>query len=245
MADPIDCAVCTLRACRLFTPMSAEELAFMRDFKTGERQIAPSAEIVAQGERSASLYTVLSGMGTRSILLEDGRRQVVNFVFPGDLIGLQAGLMGEAPHSVTASMPMVLCVFPRDRIWSLFAAQPARAYDLTWIAAVGEHFLGETVATLGQRDATERMAWALTRIWRRLLAVGMQDAQGRVPFPFRQHDLADALGLSVVHVNRILGQLRRAGLVDLPRRQLVVLDLPRLAALAGMSLEAEEVRPIL
>ena len=239
-----DCLDCPLRCRPLFVPMTNEEITFMRQFKAGERIIPPGADVVTQGQTSSALYTVLSGMAVRSIHLPEGQRQVISFTFPGDLIGLQSGLMGEARHSVTAVSDMVLCHFPRNRVWELFKNQPERAYDLTWIAAVEEHFLGETVATLGQRDATQRVAWALVRIWRRLVALGMEQG-GSVPFPFRQHDLADALGLSVVHTNRVLGQLRRGNLATISARRLVMQDHRRLSDLAQIDMDKEDVRPIL
>lgn len=119
--------------------------------------------------------------------------------------------MGEMKHSVAATTDMVLCVFKRDDLWNMFRAQPGRAYDLTWIAAVEEHFLGQTITTLGQRDAAQRIAWAFPRIEKRLIAVGLgsRNTKGSsVPLPFRQQDLADALGMSLVHTNKTLGRLR-------------------------------------
>ena len=244
MAAVTDCLDCPLRCKPLFVPMSDKELAFQRRFKSGENLVSAGAEVMAQGQKSPLLQTVLSGMAVRSVLLEDGRRQVINFVFPGDLLGLQSGLMGESRHSVTAVTDMVLCTFPRGKVWDLYVDQPERAYDLTWIAAVEEHFLGETVATLGLRDAQERVAWALVRIWRRLVALGME-SEGSVPFPFRQHDLADALGLSIVHTNRRIVALRNAGLAEITGRRLVVHDLARLSALAHLDRKKDDVRPIL
>jgi CRP-like cAMP-binding protein len=239
-----DCAACPLRRRPLFVPLTPEELAFMRSFKAGEVTLRRGDAILRQGERSPHLYTVLSGMATRSVLLPDGRRQVINFVFPGDFIGLQAGLMGEGRHTVEAAQTVTLCVFPRARLWDLFRDQPGRAYDLTWIAAVEEHFLGETIATLGQRDATERVAWAFVRIWRRLAAVGLATG-GAVPLPFRQQDLADALGLSLVHTNKTVARLRRLGLAVWSMGRLALHDLEGLAGLAGLGPSAEETRPIL
>ncbi len=244
MTAVTDCLDCPLRCRRLFVPMTEDELAFQRRFKAGERLVPAGGDILVQGQKSSALYTLLSGMAVRSVTLESGRRQVISFVFPGDLIGLQSGIMGEARHTVTAVTDTVLCLFPRDRVWKLFRNQPARAYDLTWIAAVEEHFLGETVATLGQRDATQRIAWALVRVWRRLAAIGM-DQDGTVPFPFRQQDLSDAVGLSVVHTNRVLSSLRGAGLARIAGRRLEMLDHRGLSKLALMDMEKEDVRPIL
>ena len=239
-----DCAACPLHRKRMFLPLTPEEIAFMRAFKTGEALVQPGETLLAQGERSDRLYTVLEGFATRSIQLEDGRRQVVNFVFPGDFLGLQAGIMGEMRHSVQASTPMRVCIFQRSRLWDLFRDRPDRAYDLTWIAAVEEHFLGETIATLGQRDATERVAWALARIWQRLSALGHVTPDG-VPLPFRQHELADALGLSTVHTSRTVSHLRGLGLLVWRRGRLNMPDPARLFALAGLPMEREEQRPLI
>ena len=104
--------------------------------------------------------------------------------------------------------------------------------------------MGETVATLGQRDALERVAWALVRIWRRLVALGLEEG-GSVPFPFRQQDLADALGLSIVHTNRRIVALRQAGLVEVAGRRLVMHDLRQLSLLAHTEMKKDDVRPIL
>jgi len=244
MAPVTDCKDCPLRCKPLFVPMSDTELAFMRRFKSGEVSYLPGQDVVSQGEKSPTLQTVLSGMAVRSIMLEDGRRQVINFVFPGDLLGLQSGLMGENRHSVTAVSDMTVCTFPRGKVWDLFANQPERAYDLTWIAAVEEHFLGETLATLGQRDAQERVAWALVRIWRRLVALGLEQG-GSVPFPFRQQDLADALGLSLVHTNKTLMALRKAGLASWVDGYLDINDRAKLAAYAGSAPEPLDRRPLM
>jgi CRP-like cAMP-binding protein len=224
--------------------MTDAEVDFMEAFKTGEMRVDPGTTLLMEGSNSPHLYTVLEGMGTRYTTLENGNRQVINFLFPGDFIGLQAGIMGEMKHSVDATTPMVLCVFNRAKVWDMFQSHPQRAFDLTWIAAVEEHFLGETIATLGQRDATERIAWALLRMFSRLQAVGMEKA-GRVPLSFRQHDLADALGLSIVHTNKTLGKLRRLGLADWSGGYLAVSDLTSLAEVAQVDANAPEIRPIL
>ncbi len=244
VGEGVHCAACPLRARSLFLPFSDEELAFMPSFKTGEKAVPRGAVVLRQGEPSPVLYTVLSGLATRSVLLPDGRRQVINFVFPGDFIGIQAGVMGEMRHTIEAATAMRLCVFDRSRLWELFRDQPERAFDLTWIAAVQEHFLGETIATLGQRHATERLAWAYVRIWRRLSAIGLQK-DGRVPLPFRQGDLADALGLSLVHTNRTVARLRRLGLATWASGWLSVHDHAALSDVAGLPPEVEERRPIL
>jgi CRP/FNR family transcriptional regulator, anaerobic regulatory protein len=241
---PIPCDKCPLRRCDYFVPMTVDELAFMLRFKAGELSVDAGTTILMEGSNSPQVFTVLSGMGTRYKTLEDGRRQVINFLFPGDFIGLQAGIMGEMKHSVDASTRMVLCVFNRADLWNVFKAHPGRAYDLTWIAAVEEHFLGETLAALGQRSASQRIAWALLRLHHRLRAVGLERA-GAVPLAFRQQDLADALGLSLVHTNKTLMHLRTAGLARWSNGQLEIQDRARLAHYAGSAPEPLEKRPLM
>lgn len=239
-----DCRLCDLRQCEAFVPMTEDEVRFMQSFKKGELQVTRGTTVLAEGQSSGQLFTVLRGMGLRHKTLESGRRQVLNLIFPGDFIGLQGGLMGEMGHSVEAVTPMVLCIFERNSLWSLFQSNPARAYDLTWIAAVEEHFLGETVATIGQRDATAALAWAFVRIFRRGEALGLVK-DGRMPMPYRQQDIADALGLSLVHTNKRLQRFRSAGLMDWSRGILTVPDCDALARLANLGDGPVVKRPLL
>ncbi len=238
------CATCPLRKRDCFVPMSDDEVSFMQEFKTGELAVGPRSTILMEGSNSPQLFTVLSGMGTRYKTLEDGSRQVINFLFPGDFIGMQAGIMGEMKHSVESTTSMVLCVFNRSSLWDMFKSHPERAFDLTWIAAVEEHFLGETIATLGQRDAGERVAWALLRIHQRLTSVGLA-RNGSVPLSFRQQDLADALGLSLVHTNKTLARLRISQMANWSDGRLTIAAPEALAKQAGLQIEEIERRPIM
>lgn len=205
----------------------------MQRIKIGELTVTPGTVVVMEGQATSRLYTTPSGMGLRYKTLEDGRRQVLNFVFPGDLIGLQSVLLKESEHSVEATTEMTFCIFEKGALWKAYKSEPERAYALTWASAVEEHFLGEALASLGQRDAAERIAWTLVRIHARLCALGLgQD--GSVPFPYRQQDLADALGLSLVHTNKVLARLRQGQLAQWMGGRLRIPDPDALAALAVM-----------
>ena len=229
---PTPCKDCPLRRLECFAPMSAEEVAFMERFKSGELQVEPGTTILMQGSSSPQLYTALSGFGLRQKTTQAGERQVLNFVFPGDFVGLQAGLMGEMQHSVEATTGMTLCVFRRSDLWKVFQSYPSRAFDLTWLAAMEERFLGEALATVGQRSARERVAWALHRLFRRLKGLGFGRDENSVPLPYRQQDLADALGLSLVHTNKTLKDLRERQIAQWADGILRISDLQRIADLA-------------
>ncbi|MFQ6549535.1 Crp/Fnr family transcriptional regulator [Aestuariibius sp. 2305UL40-4] len=237
------CKNCPLRQHALFTKMTSDEVRFTQKFKKGELTIDAGTPLMMEGSNSPQLYTALSGMGIRYKTLEDGKRHVVNFVFPGDFIGLQAGVMNEMYHSVDAVTRMTLCVFDRKELWSFFRNHPERAFDLTWLAAIEEHFLGEALAAVGQRSATERIIWAFVRIFQRGTELGLVD-QNRMPLPYRQQDLADALGLSLVHTNKTLARLRDRQLAAWSDGYLTINDLGRLAQEGDMTLEPLPTRPL-
>ena len=238
------CASCPLRNKPLFTPFTPDQVRFMEQFKVGEMSVEPGTPLLSEGSSTPQLYTALSGMGLRYKTLPDGDRQVISFVMPGDFIGMQAGVMGEMQHSVEATTSMLLCVFDRTGLWTLFRDEPARAFDLTWIAAVEERMLGESLASLGQMSGAERTAWAIVRLYRQLSALGLR-VDDAVPLPYRQQDLADALGLSLVHTNKTLATLRRKGLAEWRDGKLRVMDINGLAKIAGIDPEGAPVRPLM
>jgi CRP-like cAMP-binding protein len=228
----------------MFIDMSSDEVRFMQRFKAGELVIEPGTPVLMEGSNSPQLYTALRGMGLRYKTLPNGRRQVINFVFPGDFLGLQAGVMREMTHSVEASTQMTLCVFNRSELWSFFKNHAGRAYDLTWLAAVEEHFMGEALATLGQRSAIERMAWALVRVFSRAEALGLTEGQ-QMNLPYRQQDMADALGLSLVHTNKTLAKLREKQLAAWTDGTLRIRDMKALAQLGMVDIEKPMKRPLI
>ncbi|MEX3016147.1 Crp/Fnr family transcriptional regulator [Gymnodinialimonas hymeniacidonis] len=239
-----DCANCPLRKREAYDTLNNEDIAFMRRFKVGELKVDPGTTLLMEGSNSPQLFTVLKGMGLRYKLLPNGRRQVVNFALPGGFLGLQAGVMGEMKHSVEATTPMVLCVFDRAELWNLFKTEPERAFDLTWLSAMDEHFLGEALASVGQMSAIERMCWGLLRFYTRCDDLGLTDGD-HCPFPFRQQDLADALGLSLVHTNKTLMKLRDKQILSLEDGMLGLHDREKMEELAMIEIDRPARRPLI
>jgi CRP-like cAMP-binding protein len=224
--------------------MNSDDVAQMQRFKVGELVVDPGTPILLEGSNSPQLYTALHGYGLRYRLLENGERQVINFVFPGDFLGLQAGVMGEMGHSVEATTKMTLCVFDRSGLWNFIKSDPERGFELAWLAAVEEHFLGESLTTVGQRTAIQSIAWAFVRIFLRARASGATDGT-TMRFPFKQRDVADALGLSLVHTNKTIGALKSRQLVGWDGAKLQLNDLAALAKIGLTSVEEPKIRPIM
>lgn len=240
----IQCDHCPLHKSPLFVETSLEDRRVTQRFKSGELTVEPGTPVMLEGSNAPQLYTALRGMGIRYKFLPNGERQVINFIFPGDFIGLQAGVMDEMQHSVEATTAMTLCVFKRAEFFEFFKVNSSRGFDITWLAAVEEHFLGDALATVGRRSAIEAVAWALLKIFQRGKVLGLV-SHGRMPFPFRQQDLADALGLSLVHTNKTLGKLRDRQLAAWSDGMLQVNDLEPLAEVAQTELKPLPRRPFL
>lgn len=240
----IACSNCPLRKLPLFKQVNSEEITFLERFKTGEFKAQPGTEILAQDASSSQLFTALSGMGLRHRTLANGRRQVVGFVLPGDFIGLQSGVMDVMGHSVEATTEMTLCAFNRSDLWTLFRNHPERAFDLTHLAAMEESLLGEALSAVGQLDALGKIGWALLRFHRRLTDLEL-DSDGRVPLPYRQQDLADALGLSLVHTNKTLARLKEMKIATWADDGLIVQDADALAELTQVNISETPLRPLI
>ncbi|MBB4650460.1 CRP-like cAMP-binding protein [Aminobacter niigataensis] len=244
MTRQVPCESCPLRQMPVFREFERSELAFVSSFKRGELAADKGATLLSEGSNSAHLYTVLSGWGFRYKLLEDGRRQILNYVLPGDMIGLQGSLMGEMQHSVEALSPMLLCMFERDRLMELYRDYPGLAYDITWIAAREERMLDENLLSIGRRSALERAAYLLAFIASRARKVGMNGTR-KVEIPITQQHVADTLGLSLVHTNKTIRKLIDRKLVQWRDGGCTVLDIDGLMALADWHGLDESVRPLL
>ena len=225
------CEQCPLARRKAFREFNRKELAFVSRFKRGELSVDKGATVLAEGTRNPHVYTVLLGWGFRYKLLPDGRRQIVNYVMPGDLVGLQGALMEEMQHSVEALSPMVLCVFEREQLMTLYREHPDLAYDLTWIASREECMLDENLLSVGRRSALERFAFLLAFLLTRARDVGLANG-GPQELPLTQQHVADTLGLSLVHTNKTARKLSDRGLIRWRERGCEVLNVEGLMELA-------------
>lgn len=233
-----------MRALPQFRPFQPQELKFVASFKIGELVAETGMTLLAEGAHSAHLYTLLSGWAFRYKTLEDGRRQILNYMLPGDLLGLQGSVIGEMEHSIEALSPLVLCVFQRDRLDELFRNHPGLGFDIAWLASREERMLDEHLLSLGRRSALERAAYLLAFLHERAKAVGLS-AHGAIALPISQTHVADTLGLSIVHTNKTLRKLADRGLIRWLDRTCQVLDVEGLMELAGWEGLPERQRPLI
>jgi CRP-like cAMP-binding protein len=228
---PPRCNACGLRKTGAFMPVSKEELAFIEAFRTGTSAVQAGGTILYEQKPNGKLFTLYPGWAFRYKTLSDGRRQILNFLLPGDFIGLQQKFADGAMHGIEAVTDVSLCVFPRDGLWELYRNHPSLGYDITWLAAREEGIVDDHLLTAGRRNATERVAMLLMHLYRRLERVGMAE-KGWIGFPINQQHIADALGLSLVHTNKTLRRLRQLGLHEVENGRLRLLNTRALERIA-------------
>jgi CRP/FNR family transcriptional regulator, anaerobic regulatory protein len=238
------CDQCPLRRRPSLREFSSEELAFVKSFKVDELRIDAGASFLREGTRSEYLYTVLTGWAFRYKMLDDGRRQILNYALPADMVGLQGALMNEMEHSVEALTSLVLCVFPRAKLWDLYSRLPSLAFDITWLAAREEQLIDENLVSLGRRTALERAAYLLLHLYVRAEECGLVK-NGAIQFPFTQQHLADTLGMSLVHTNKTLRRLYISKAVRWKDRIFEMLDRQALAGIAGSDVAQHRRRPFI
>lgn len=240
----VPCEQCPLRMLSTFRPFTAEELQFVSEFKAGEVHARVGDAIFQQGSRSEHLFTLLRGWMFRYKTLPDGGRQILNFVFPGDFLGLQGSVLEEMQHSAEALTNVVLCAFPRNRMWELYSRFPSLAFDVTWLASRSEQMLDESLLSLGRRTSLQRLAYLLLHLYLRAEQTGLAD-HGKAIFPFTQQHVADTLGMSLVHTNKTLKRLAMSGTARWRDRTFELLDRDGLYALAMDEASSEEKLPLI
>ncbi|WP_426954458.1 Crp/Fnr family transcriptional regulator [Muricoccus radiodurans] len=218
-----------------FTRLSpGDRLAISSLTGEGIRQFAARTDIVREGDTPTCLRLFLSGWACRYKMLEDGRRQIVAFLLPGDLCDLNIFLLREMDHSIGTIVPVTLAEIAPAAIERVMDAHARVAKALLWEQLVTAAMQREWTLNLGQRSALERVAHLFCELFLRLRGVGLTEG-GRCELPLTQADMGEATGLSTVHINRTVQELRSRGLIVLRGKELVIPDLAALQDAAGFN----------
>lgn len=214
-----------------FTRLSSDDKTALAQASRNLRFVDARRDLVSEGDKPRFVHLILDGWACRYKQLPEGKRQIVGLFVPGDFCDLNSYILKYTDHSIGAITRLKVAMITPEEMVQLTAERPRVTQALWWHELVAAAVQREWTLNVGQRSAYERLAHLLVELYIRLQVVGRAE-QGRCDFPLTQNDLADATGLTAVHVNRTLQELRRDGLIELDRKQLQILDLDRLMDVA-------------
>jgi CRP-like cAMP-binding protein len=215
-----------------FLPLGADELAGAARLEKQRRPVAAGTELMYEGEAGQRAFILQEGWACCYKMLPDGGRQVIDVRVPGDFIGLRSILLRTADHSAAAVTEVAVAEVPAQQMLETFHKLPRLGAAILWAASRDEAMVVEHLVGIGRRDAVARTAHFLVELGLRLRLVGLS-TEGGFACPLNQYLLADALGLTAIHLNRVLRKLRERHLVTFRDGEVVFHDLAQLEQLAG------------
>lgn len=231
------CAVRALGSCQAMTTQA--ELRDLAAARSACRTIASGEEVYAQGELVDDFFIVLSGWLFLYQVLQDGRRQILRIVMPGDSFGSISSSMREADHSAQALTGTTVCVLPKARMADLRQRYPRYEEKVVDMIERSAHDGMNMITNLGRRSGSERVVRFLTDCLDRMRKNGLiAENVLEVDMPISQIVIGDALGLTPIHVNRILRSLREMNVLSFARGHLKILGVEKLNRLRGDHEEA-------
>jgi CRP-like cAMP-binding protein len=215
-----------------FTALSqADRSELGRLCSQGTHTIPAKRTLIQEGDAPRSLYLILEGWAAHYRDMEDGRRQIVDFAVPGDLCDLNLFILDAMDHSIAAITKLRVAEISREAFHRIITTYPNITTALWWQELASKSIHREWIVSMGQRSALEHVAHLLCEMFLRLESVGLTHGFC-CDFPPTQTELAEATGLTAVHVNRTLQELRRNGLIELERQRLTIPDMLALQQVA-------------
>lgn len=212
-------------------PLSASEIAVLAELQSATRTVPRHRDIITERRIYGGLFIVLEGNAIRYRILHDGRRQIVNMILPGDFIGVLGSYIECTLYSTKALTDLVVATVPFHRINALSETNPRLVTKMLWWFSCEGAVYAEHLVDLGRRTSLERVAHFLLELLVRLQAVGLAEGQS-YKLPLTQELIADALGLSIPHVNRVLRRLREDDLLVIEDQRVTIKDFDSLSDLA-------------
>jgi CRP-like cAMP-binding protein len=213
--------------------LSPRDRSALNDICEDVRNFPARTDIISEGDRPGFVHLVLSGWAARyKIIRGNGARQITAFLIPGDFCDLHITILKEMDHGITSITPTRVACIPEKVIESLPEQRPSLTQALWWSTLVDEAILREWLVSAGRRTAYQALAHLFCELHVRLCRVGLV-RENVFDVPLTQEELADALGLTSVHTNRVLQRLRREGLIELEHGILTIQDSSGLCKVAG------------
>jgi len=221
-----------IRKTNLFAQLSDADTQVLERICSAPTTIKAHQDLIREGEVPGVVHLILAGFACRYKILPGGTRSIMAYLVPGDMCDWHVFVLREMDHSVATLSPCQVVEIPRTTVLEITDKHPAITRALWWMALVDEAVLRESIVNVSRRSAEESIAHFFCELLARLESVGLRIGDG-FELPITQSELADTVGISTVHTNRVIQSLRAQGLVELNTHGLQILDIKALQKLAG------------
>lgn len=221
-----------IRKLQAYSPLPIEDVELLTALCGVPRPYPARHDLIREGDQPGPVFVVMEGWVCRYNVVPEGHRQISAFLMPGDCCDLYASVLDAMDHSIATITPAQVCLLPRPRLEEAILRRPAITRAFWWAQLVDEGTLRAWVVSMGRRDSVQRVAHLMCELYIRARNIGLT-ADGCFELPLSQVVLGDALGLTAVHVNRVLRRLREEGVMTLTKGVLRVDAVDRLARIAG------------
>lgn len=219
------------------TASPLEQHRLIPRYHSGDRKIEAGRDLFSIGWTGKSVFNLLDGWVAVYMLLEDGRRQIVQFALPGAILGILPSRRGPATVGAQALTDVTVSVIPASVLTSQARTDPEICLRLVRSLARDCNLAFDHLTSIGRRSARERVAHLLIELFTRYRAQWPGNRIEEMALPLTQEQIGDATGLTFVHVNRVLSAMRKEGIVQFHYRRLRILDPDRLIEVAGVDPE--------
>ncbi len=203
--------------------ISEEDIREVHELPITVREYPAERAVVRDGERATECCLIAEGFCVRSKTISDGRRQILSIHIPGEIPDLMSLFLHVMDHDLSTLTPCTLGFIKHETLQKLHRRRPNVAEMFWRDTLINSAMFREWIVNVGQRPAPARLAHVMVELRERLKVIGRADGN-RFDMPLTQEQIGEALGITAVHANRVIKQLRQDGIVDLHRGRVTVLD---------------------
>ncbi|MCK5903503.1 MAG: Crp/Fnr family transcriptional regulator [Cocleimonas sp.] len=226
------CSSCLVRGRALYQKVPKDYLNEIQQFRQHQLCLTPKTTLYQSGTVPDYLYTLYDGWMALYQTTSTGKRQILRFSLPGDFIGFQASSTGKILHSAIAITPVILCSFPRSRLKEMLNTQPPLAIQLALMESRDLALCQHHLMFSGRKNAQESIAFLLLELFHRCrlqMPHTFNEAENMIQFPITQEDIGDTVGLTNVHVNRVIRQFTQEGWIECHHKKLRIINEEKLS----------------
>ena len=215
-----------------FASLSREEVSALAGATATPRTYAAKHDLIREGDRPGPVFVILDGWACRYKILPNGSRQVLAYLMPGDSCDLHIGLLAEMDHNIQTITPSIVAMIEREVMDEIMDRYPGVGKAMYVGQLIDEGTMRAWITSMGRRTSIERVAHLMCELYLRARNIGLT-LEPRLALPLSQSMLADSLGMTPVHLNRVMKELRNSGAMTLKRGSLFIEDPSLLIRIAG------------